>query len=84
MSTIGCWVETLVYVDGAIRTSVSGALTVAREVVHSVVALAVILAGHVALGIRCAIVDVYLAIQTGIAKNAGALWCLLKVITDCK
>lgn len=80
--TIGCWIHTFIYVDGTVRTGVSGALTVAREIVHSIVTLAIVLAGHVALGIRRAVVDVYLTIQTGVAESAGALWRLLNAITD--
>lgn len=60
--TIDCWTQTLVYVDGAVWTSVSCSLTVAREAVYSIVAFAVILAGHIPLGIRCAVVNVYLAV----------------------
>lgn len=64
-AAVGQRVEALVDVERAVRTRVSGAATVARIVVDSVVTLAVVLARHVALNVRCTVVDVCLAVEAG-------------------
>ena len=68
---------TLVDVDRTVDVSVASAGAVARERVDAVVTLAVVLAGHVAVKIRCAVVDVRLAVETREAQRTRALWRLL-------
>jgi len=63
---------TLVHVNGAMRTGVSSALAVARKATHSIITLAIILAGHVTFKIRRAIIDIGLAIHAGVTERAGA------------
>lgn len=77
VSTIDLQILTLVHVDGTIGSGVSSALAVAPELVHFVVALAVILAGHIAFRIWRAVIDVDLAIHAGVTDRAGAFRYLL-------
>jgi len=72
MSTINLQILTLVHVDGTIDSGVSGTLAVAHELVHSVIALAVVFARYVALRIRRAIIDIGLTIHAGVTERAGA------------
>lgn len=72
VSAINLRILTLVHVNGTIRTGVSSALAVARKAIHSIVTLAIILAGHVTFKIRRAIIDVGLAIHAGVTERAGA------------
>lgn len=71
----------LVHVNGTIWTCVSGALAVARIVVHPVVTSAVVFTRYFTLGIWCAIIDVYFAIHTGETGDASASWRLFYAIT---
>lgn len=76
------WALTFVYVNGAIGTGVPGALAVARKAIHSVVTFAVVLARHITLRIRRAIVDVGLAVHAGVTESAGAFWRLIQKVTS--
>lgn len=72
MSAINLQILTLVYVEGTIDSGISGTLAVAHKLVHSVIALAIVFAGHIALRIRRAVVDVGLAVHAGVTERTGA------------
>jgi hypothetical protein len=72
-AAVGQRLEALVDVMGAVRARVARPRAVAGEVVYLVVAAALVLAGHVALGVGRAVVDVRLAVEAGEAQGTGAL-----------
>lgn len=72
-AALGRWVQALVNVYGAILSSESCSIAIARVTVDPVVALSAIFARCIALGVRLTVVDVCLAVNPGEALFTSAL-----------